>query len=180
MTKATEALTKYRHSPKGVLTNIYHKMIERSNRKGLERPNYSLKEFHSMFLGSPLFMQIFKVWESGGYQYYDIPSIDRENPNGGYTKDNIQIMTWRDNRRKGDRENAIRITTPIIMFSMSGDKIREFESTNEAVKVTGFSQGLITACCQGRRNHTHGFKFEYRGDKFRKSNVRQQKEIKQT
>ena len=161
------ALINYRHSPKGVLTNIYCKMKERSNLKSIQCPDYSLKEFHEMFLNNHSFLNIFKFWELRGYQYYDKPSIDRRDPDKGYTKDNIQIMTWGDNRRKGDRENAIRITTSVVMFNMDGDKTREFESTNEAVRITGFSQGLITACCQGKRNHTHGFKFKYRGDKFR-------------
>jgi len=163
------ALTKYRHTPKGVLTNIYHKMIERSKYKGVLYLEYSLREFHEKFLNDPLFISIFTHWEASGYQYYEKPSIDRKNPNLGYTDGNIQVMSWRENRLKGDLENSIRFTTPVIMFNLSGDKIREFESIKDAVRITGCSQGLISACCQGKRSHTHEFKFKYRGDKFRKS-----------
>ena len=163
------ALLKYRHTPKGVLTNLYHKMIERSKLKGISAPDFSLQEFHKMFLDNQIFLEIFKHWESRGYQYYDKPSIDRKNPDRGYTKDNIQVMSWCDNRMKGDKENSLRFTTPVIMYDLHGNRIKEFESIKEAVIYTGFNQGLITMCCQGKRNHTHGFKFMYRGDKFKKN-----------
>jgi len=160
-------LAKYRHTPKGLLTNIYSKMKERSRKRGGGFPDYSLNEFHEMFMDDQLFLKIFKHWELGGYQYYDIPSIDRKDSYRGYTRDNIQIMTWRENRIKGDRENAIRFTTPVIMQDLKGNKIKEFESTKEAAIYTGIPQGSITSCCQGRQRKTHGYRFIYRGDKFR-------------
>lgn len=84
----------------------------------------------------------------------------------GYTSDNIQILTWEDNRLKGDRENS-RVTTPIVMHK-DGEKLAEFESIKAAVEITGFSQGNISMCCQGKRSHVGGYVFSYRGDKFRK------------
>lgn len=165
------ATQKYRLTPKGILTNIYHKQIERCNKKNLPLPEYSLIELHEMFLKNSLYLELYDKWIMSGRQYYDKPSIDRKDPDKGYAKDNIQIMTWGENREKGDFENAVRFTTAIEMFDRDSNKIREFESIKEAVKETGLHQGLIVMVCQGKRNHTGGYIFRYRGDKFRKHNI---------
>lgn len=161
----------YRKTPKGVLTNIYCKQVERSIRKGLPTPEYTLAEFHSLYLNDKTFLSIYNNWINGGCQYYDKPSFDRADPDKGYTKDNIQVMTWMENRVKGDRENAIRFTTAVVMFDVNGKKLMEFESIKKAVEYTGLNQGLITMVCQGKRKHTCGYIFRYRGDKFRKNNL---------
>jgi len=152
-------------------------MKERSNLKCIQAPDYSLKEFHEMFLNNSSFLGIFKAWESRGYRCCDKPSIDRKNPDMGYTRDNIQIMTWGDNRRKGDAENSNRITTAIEMLDSCGNKIREFESVKEAVRETGLNQGLIVMVCQGKRNHTGGYVFRYRGDRFRKRTIHENSDL---
>lgn len=166
------ATQRYRLTPKGVLTNIYHKMIERSTKKNINPPDYSLREFHEMFLNHSEFNRIYTNWIACGCQYYDKPSIDRKNPDKGYTRDNIQIMTWRENRIKGDKENAQRFTTAIVMFDLNGNKIKDFESIKSAVIETKLSQGSIVMCCQNKRKSTGGYTFKYRGDKFKKLNSR--------
>lgn len=167
---ASLATQRYRKTPKGVLTNMYHKQVERSKKRGKPLSGYSLDEFHQIFLHNPVFLGLYEQWINNGCQYYDKPSIDRKNPDGWYTKDNIQVMSWRENRVKGDKENSERRTTAVVMRDLQGDTLREFESVKNAVEATGICLGLIVACCQGKRNHTRGLRFSYRGDKFRKKN----------
>lgn len=171
------ATRKYRKTPKGVLTNLYHKQIERCLKKGKHLPTYTLKELHARFLNDEKYIKIFENWAANGFQYYDTPSIDRNNPELGYTMDNIQIMSWLENRAKGDQENAQRFTTAIVMMDRDGNELRQFESLKEASEELGISQGLISMCCQGKRNHTRGYVFKYRGDKFRKRNLYENPEL---
>jgi len=159
---------RYRKTSKGVLTNLYSKMIERCRKNIKPLPNFTLKEFHNKFLNDENFLKIFHSWENSGYQYYYKPSIDRINPDKSYSKDNIQMLTWYANRTKGDRENAERFTTPIIMANRNNEFEMMFESVKQAVKFTGLSQGCIVLCCQGKRNYVGKHIFKYRGDKFRK------------
>ncbi len=168
MVNHLESVSKYKKSPKGVLTVLYSKMKERTRLKGLPKMDFTLEEFHQMFLYNEYFLHLHNNWRTSNYQRDNKPSIDRINPDKGYTKDNIQMMTWKENRLKGDKENAARITTSLEMYDLEGNKIKEFDSIKEAVEVTGLNQGLIVMCCQGKRNHTGGFVFKYRGDKFRK------------
>ena len=167
--KFRSPVEKYKRSPKGILTVLYSKMKERTKQKGLPEIDFTLKELHQRYLNDKHYLDLCEKWMESGFDKYFKPSIDRINPDGGYTKDNIQMVTWGENRRKGDKENAERITTAVVMYTMEGKKIKEFESIKDAVKETGISQGLITMCCQGKRNHTNGYRFKYRGDQFRKN-----------
>ena len=142
------------------MTNLYHKQVERCKKTGRVLPTYSLGELHSRFLDNEIFLSIYNNWVNEGYKYYDKPSIDRIDNAEGYTMDNIQVLTWQDNRQKGDIENS-HVTTQVVQSSMDGLRLAVFPSIKEAVKATGCHQGLISACCLGQRNQTGGYKWHY-------------------
>jgi hypothetical protein len=115
-----------------------------------------------LFLKNKKFKKLFKEWEERGYKYYDKPSIDRIDAYKGYTKENIQILSWKENRIKGDKEVAIKKHKPVIMLEMDGVTIlNKFSSIKEAVAKTGLNQSLISHVCNGKRNHTGGYKFKF-------------------
>lgn len=154
------ATRRYRRTVKGLLTNSYHKQIERCKKNGRELPSYSLRELQDKFLNNKQFLKIYDNWVKSGYKYYDKPSIDRIDNTKSYTLDNLQILSWRQNRRKGDIESS-HLTTQVIQCDMDGSTLAIYESIKEAVKRTGCHQGLISACCQGTRTHTGGYKWKY-------------------
>ena len=56
------------------------------------------------------------AWQESGYQKNLAPSIDAIDPNIGYTLDNIQLLTWKENNQKGhtidlDKKPTTRNTT---------------------------------------------------------------------
>lgn len=157
--KMIENTRNWRKTPRGVLTNIYQHQKARANKYGYPL-TYSLKYLHSRFLNDKAFMDIFDKWASAGHNYYDKPSIDRKDANLGYTEENIQIMPWRENRIKGDKEVSIKKYRPILMFK-NGIKVCRFSSIKEAVSVTGLRQGNISSVCLKNRSHTGGYVFVY-------------------
>ncbi|MEK6880476.1 MAG: hypothetical protein AABY22_12745 [Nanoarchaeota archaeon] len=155
-----ENTRQFRKTPKGVLTNIYQHQKARSKRYGYEL-DYSLKELHKMFLQSNKFLRIWRKWKQNGYKYYDKPSIDRKDANVGYTKKNVQMMTWRQNRVKGNKEVSLKKLKPIIALDLDGNKVKAFPSIKSAVMALGLNQGLISSVLTGKRKHTGGYKFIY-------------------
>lgn len=150
----------YRKTKKGILTNIYQHIKHRSFKYNYEL-NINLSQLHNMFLNDNKFDDIYNKWVKNGFKYYDKPSIDRINPYKGYDINNIQIMTWGENRKKGDIECAIKKHKPIIMYDFDKTEIKRFNSIKEAVVFTGLNQSLIVMVCQGKRTHTGGFVFKY-------------------
>jgi len=151
---------KYRKTPKGLLTNIYQRIKNRCLKYEYSL-DFTLKDIHILFLNDKKFIKLFKFWEKNGYKYYDVPTIDRIDAYKGYEKNNIQILSWLENRKKGDKECAIKKWKPIIMTDMDGNKIKRFESIKRCANETGLNYSLIILVCQGKRNHTGGYKFIY-------------------
>ena len=168
---------KYRETPKGILTNLYGKMKERNNAKGFGELPFSLKDLHGLYIKNNDFINMVEQWKAKGKKSKDKPSFDRINPLIGYTLKNIQLKTWGENRVKADWEKSFIYTTAVVMLDINMKKIREFESVKEVVNATGFSQGNIVMCCQGKRKTVKGYIFRYRGDKFKKNNIHENPEL---
>lgn len=152
----------YRKTPKGVLTNIYSKQLERSRIKGFPMPAYSLQWLHDTFLNDTKFKRLYAEWVKSGFNKWKKPSIDRINRLKPYTKDNIQLLTWAENREKENNERKSR-KGKIILYK-DGIEVARFLSQKQMVKKTGLSQGLVSAVLNGRRNHHKGYTFKYQSE----------------
>lgn len=95
--------------------------------------------------------------------------MDRINPDKPYIFENMQFMTWEENRKKGQKERS-RITTSVSMFDLSGNHIKDFESIKQAVNETGLNQSGITSCCCRRYRYTGGYVFRYKKSGYAKTN----------
>ena len=50
---------------------------------------------------------------------------------------------------------------PVLQLSLSGELIREWESTRECGR-NGFNQGNVSRCCNGKQKTHKGFRFMYK------------------
>lgn len=152
---------RYRKTAKGVLTNSY------SHQRSRRHVEYSLAEFHEKAFCSNRFQRLYAEWVKSGYQHHLIPTVDRINSKKGYTLDNIQFLTWEDNRYKQRMERRSR--KGVVIQLKDGVEVARFKSQKEAVKKTGFNQSLISAVLNGRRNNTGGYQFIYENPELLKS-----------
>jgi hypothetical protein len=148
----------YRKTMKGVLYQIFFKEKNRCKKYNYEL-SYSLDEFIEMFINDPLYIKIYTNWKNNGYKHLERPSVDRDDPFKGYTKDNITMMTWGENKEKGYKEVKLKTRIPISLFDMNNKKIREFISITEASQIMGISAGNISLVLNNKRSHAGGFKF---------------------
>lgn len=65
----------------------------------------------------------------------DLPSIDRVDPNLPYTKTNIQLVTWKENKKNHSDWIQENRGTPIQQFDLEGNFLKEYPSIKEAARV---------------------------------------------
>lgn len=97
---------KYEKTQNGFLMRMYRNMKSRVT--GVQKKNPYLyvgkelidkKDFYELAVSSNDFQALFKIWSDSGYVRKMCPSVDRINPELGYTKENIRFVTWEFNYR---------------------------------------------------------------------------------
>ena len=75
----------------------------------------------------------------------------------------LEWATYEENNNYGTRtERAAKARSKkVLQLSLSGDLIREWESTKECGR-NGFNQGAVAACCRGERKQYKGFLWKYK------------------
>ena len=88
-------------------------------------------------------------------------SVDKE-------KSNLECKNHRDNIYHGTRNERVskamtngKLSKRVLQLSLSGELIREWESTQECGR-NGFNQGAVAACCRGKQKTHKGFRFMYK------------------
>lgn len=83
-------------------------------------------------------------------------------------KTTIEWVTPKENNDYATRNERVSKTLTngktskrVLQLSLSGDLIKEWESTQECGR-NGFNQGLVCLCCQGKRKTHKGFRFMYK------------------
>ena len=80
-------------------------------------------------------------------------------------KSNLEWKNHRDNCNHGTRnERAAKAQSKkVLQLSLTGELIREWESTRECGR-NGFDSGHVAACCNGKLKTHKGFRFMYAED----------------
>ena len=75
----------------------------------------------------------------------------------------IEWVTSKENSNYGTRnERAAKANSKrVLQFSLSGELIREWDSTQECGR-NGFNQGHVAACCRGEKPQYKGFIWKYK------------------
>ena len=80
----------------------------------------------------------------------------------------IEWATYEENNNYGTRNERIvkantngKLSKRVLQLSLSGELIREWESTRECGR-NGFCQSSVSRCCNGERKTYKGFKWEYK------------------
>ena len=99
----------------------------------------------------------------------NLPEINHKDENKeNNSVDNLEYCTHEDNINYGTRNeriskantNGIR-SKPVLQFTLDGEFVREWESTNECGR-NGFNQGNIWSCCNGKLKQYKGFIWRYK------------------
>ena len=77
---------------------------------------------------------------------------------------NLNLMTSKENTNYGTgiERRAKSKSKPVLQFTLEDILIKEYPSTKQAERETGFSHQNICACCNGKYKTAHGFKWKYK------------------
>ena len=90
----------------------------------------------------------------------EINHIDEDKTNNRV--DNLEWKSHKGNCNHGTRTERMAKTQSkkVLQFTLSGEYIREWESTQECGR-NGFNQGNVCQCCNGKLPHYKGYKWCY-------------------
>jgi len=151
---------RYGVKPVNVLKRIYLEQSRKDRRENIDPPNYTQEQLIQRFINDPKYIVLYNNWVDSGFQKSLKPSIDRIDSSKGYSINNIQIMTWSENRKKGDKEKS---KTSVHCYTKEGVYLRTFTSVKDASEKTSCSISGINACCNLRRGSNNGYTFRYAG-----------------
>jgi hypothetical protein len=156
----------------GLSKCMYQGQIKSSKSRKHPLPNYNILQFQNWLFSQSNFEDLFVDWKISDYNSWKIPSVDRIDNNIHYTLDNIQLMTWEENRLKqsedlksgnlihGDKPQKAVIGTNII----TGETI-EFVSASQAGRILGCNRRNIQANCTNKRANAFGYIWKYKENK---------------
>jgi hypothetical protein len=154
----------YRFSKRGVCMVMYHGMRGSSKKRGHALPKFSHKEFLEWAISNTNFNSIYTSWITGGMHKDDKPSIDRLSDDFGYLFENMQIITFKENREKyynQVREGVSGHVSKSVIVTFDNGDTREYHSSTEAANDLGLSQSAVSLKCRGKLPQTNGLIFKY-------------------
>ena len=122
-----DCIQRSHRTKEGLLRRMYNKQVHSSKQRGHKPPEYDRIWLTKWAIEQPNFQVIFDRWVKSGYDKDYTPSIDRKDNYIGYTKDNIQLMTWKENNDKGSSKTIHR-------YNVDGIDHKIFYSIWEAKK----------------------------------------------
>ena len=159
---------KYHKSRNGVISRLYSRQKSNAKKRKMDMPSYTKKEFEEWLL-TTLFDELFNMWVDSNYDTKVKPSVNRIDDLRSYSLDNIEIITWGENRssshldrKMGRGRSGLSRCKKVIQYDMNMNYLNEFDSQSIASKQTGSNQVSISKCCRKILNHTNGFRFTFK------------------
>lgn len=133
----------YSSTEKGVIRVIYKAQKRAQAIRGFKAMPYNKVEL-ALWLYANGFKALYDDWISSGMKKDEKPSVDRIDSNKGYSFDNIQLVTWLENRNNqySDIVNGVgsggkRCKKVLQMFD--GKVIKQHVSYSSASRSVGYS-----------------------------------------
>jgi len=157
---------KYSRTINGLVSKMYANQKYRSKTKFNLELKYTKEEFRNWLLSNTYFYKLYNNWIKSNYNKDSTPSVDRDNNYKPYTLNNMSLMTWYDNNKKGhdDIKNGLnnKNTKAVLQYDLDGNFIKEHYSSRQAQRETGALQPNIFRVCNGTLNKTGGYKWRYK------------------
>ena len=77
---------------------------------------------------------------------------------------NLNLMTPKENTNWGTRNkrSTKKRSKVVLQFTLDGILVKEYPSTKQVERETGFANQYISACCNGKYKAAYGYKWKYK------------------
>ncbi len=145
----------------GKMSSMYYQQFSSSKNRKMRPPNYSLKKF-SEWLEENGFRTLYDSWVAGGLKKGEAPSADRVNPTLPYTIDNLELITWAENERRGTEYRKVdpRFCKEIAQYK-DEECISKYHSIAHASRISKVGRTNIVNNLTGKSKSAGGFIWKY-------------------
>lgn len=158
-----------RRTPQGLVRHVFNNQRLTSRRAGRPEPTYTYKQLEDWFLNHPNFQKLYNAWVASDYDRNLSPSVDRKDNTLGYSFNNIELMTWRQNLTNQKTQNmSCEFLTAnskgVSQLDMEGNLIETFKSISNALRsIRGKSVGVsnVASAANGNLPHAYGFRWAW-------------------
>lgn len=156
----------YKYTKQGLISKLYGAQRYSSKKRGHPLPTYTNKELREWAFSKSNFHILYNQWKNSNFEKMLRPSLDRKNNDLGYSLDNIQFMTWAENKQKAHDDmrdgvliNGVNPQLQVDQFTKCGKYVATYVSQIEAERQTGISHAHISKVCRGIRKTAGGYKW---------------------
>lgn len=135
--------------PFKVFKKIYQSQHYNSVIRGHPSPAYTLEQLIEWADKQPNLLNIWETYVASNYKTDLRLSVDRKDDYLPYTLNNIQLMTWRENKLKGAKSKKVGSLIvnhrPVIALNLDGTFYKRYTSTIAAARdINGRTWGIVT------------------------------------
>ena len=133
------------------------------------KPSITRKGYYQVVLCKNSIRKIYLIhrliWEAFNGQIpegYEINHRDERPVNNALS--NLSLVTHKENLNWGTRneKSAKSLSKTVLQFDLNDNFIKEFPSTIQVERETGFSHGYICDCCNGKYKQAYGYIWRYK------------------
>ena len=163
-----EKQNKYKRTIPWLVTAIYSKQRISSKRRWHNMPNYTRIELEKWIIKQNNFKKLYDNWVNSWYSKMIVPSVDRIDDYKWYSFDNIQLMTWKENKdkshkdmRNGKLTNWVNPQKKISWVNLKTGEIIKFHSMMEAERNIWVDHWNISNCCNWKNWYTQAWWYRW-------------------
>lgn len=156
----------YERTELGLCYRIYYSQCRNSKIRGHNKPQYSKEELASWVMSQENFTQLYSDWVESNYTTDFKPSCDRLDNSKGYSFDNIELVTFLENKQRAHKDTINgelgSSQVEVFQYTLDGKFKQKYQSMNAAASSEDtLDQRNISACCRGTIPTAYNYYWSY-------------------
>jgi hypothetical protein len=122
----------YQREPRPHLLVMYNNMRANSHSRGRDRPNFTREEFIE-WAYKHKYEYWYDIWKTTGFAHLETPSIDRLDIKVTYKFSNMEIVPWKENKRR----YISSVSSGVVQYTTDGKLVKTHPSIRAAMRHLG-------------------------------------------